>query len=110
MSSLHTPDLEKAQEFYKTMFNWELRSSPGVTFSRWVRQDQIVAVATTTAGTDIPPHWSVNFSVSNADEIGVRATDLGGGVLMGPSDTPGFRSAVIRDPWGGVAAVSAVTA
>lgn len=107
MSSLHTPDLEKAQEFYYAMFNWELRSSPDAAFSRWFRQDQMVAVATTTAGTDIPPHWSVNFSAVSADRIAVRAKELGGGVLMAPADTPGFRSAVIRDPWGGVVAVSA---
>lgn len=107
MSSLHTPDLEKAQEFYKAMFNWELRSSPEAAFSRWYREDQLVAVATTTAGTDIPPHWSVNFSVISADEIAGRATELGGGVLMAPSDAAGFRNAVIRDPWGGVVAVSA---
>lgn len=110
MSSLHTPDLEKARDFYQAMFNWELKSSPGVTFSRWVREGQMVAVATTTDGTDIPPHWSVNFSVDNADDIADRAADLGGGIVMAPSNTPGFRNAVIRDPWGGVVAVSAVTA
>lgn len=110
MSSLHTPDLEKARDFYQAMFNWELKSSPGVPFSRWVREGQMVAVATTTDGTDIPPHWSVNFSVDNADEIAAKAVDLGGGIVMAPSSTPGFRNAVIRDPWGGVVAVSAVTA
>ncbi|WP_307083054.1 VOC family protein [Arthrobacter agilis] len=77
MSSLHTPDLEKAQEFYRTMFDWELESSPEGTFSRWVRDDRIVAVATTTDGTDIPAHWSINFSVGSADEIAERAVDLG---------------------------------
>jgi predicted enzyme related to lactoylglutathione lyase len=110
MSSLHIPDLEKAQEFYGTMFHWELESSPEGTFSRWVRDDRIVAVATTTDGTDIPAHWSINFSVGSADEIAERAVDLGGGLVLPPSNTPGFRSAVIRDPWGGVVAVSAVSA
>lgn len=110
MSSLHTPDMGKAKEFYQAMFNWELEASPGVPFSRWVRDGQMVAVATTTDGTDVPPHWSVNFSVSNADEIAERAADLGGGIVVAPSSTPGFRNAVIRDPWGGVVAVSAVTA
>ena len=110
MSSLHTPNLQKAQEFYQAMFNWELKSPPDTSFSLWLREGQLVAVATGTDGVSVPPHWSVNFEVTNADKTADRAVALGGGIVMAPSDTPGFRSAVIRDPWGGVTAVSAVTA
>jgi predicted enzyme related to lactoylglutathione lyase len=110
MSSLHTPDLGKAQEFYQTMFDWELKSSPDVPFSLWLRADQVVAVVTATDGVAVPPHWSVNFAVSDADNTADRAVALGGGIVMAPADTPGFRSAVIKDPWGGVLAVSEVTA
>lgn len=109
MSSLHTPDVGRAQEFYQTMFNWQLKSTPGAPFSRWLHDGQVVAVVTASEGADIPPHWSVNFAVSNADDTAGRAVALGGGIVMAPSDTPGFRSAVIRDPWGGVVAVSAAT-
>ncbi|MGX5716661.1 VOC family protein [Arthrobacter sp. MAHUQ-56] len=109
MSSLHTPDVGKAQEFYRTMFDWELTPMPGAPFALWRREGRVVAVVTTTDGVDVPPHWSVNFAVSSADDTAGRAVALGGGILMAPSDTPGFRSAVIRDPWGGVVAVSAAT-
>ncbi|MFF1883510.1 VOC family protein [Pseudarthrobacter sp. NPDC058196] len=110
MSSLHTPDLGKARDFYRTMFTWELKSSPDAPFSLWLLHDRMVAVATSTEGVDVPPNWSVNFAVANADTTAHRAVALGGGILMEPSNTSGFRSAVISDPWGGVVAVSAVTA
>ncbi|MDQ0799733.1 VOC family protein [Arthrobacter sp. SLBN-112] len=110
MSSLHTPDLGKARDFYRTMFAWELKSSPDAAFSLWLLQDRMVAVATSTEGVDVPPNWSVNFAVDSADTTADRAVALGGGILMEPSNTPGFRSAVISDPWGGVVAVSAVAA
>jgi predicted enzyme related to lactoylglutathione lyase len=66
-----------------------------------------VAVVTTTDGVAVPPHWSVNFAVHDADSIARHAVALGGTVLMAPMDTPGFRSAVIGDPQGGFIAVSA---
>jgi len=45
--------------------------------------------------------------VSNVDATARRASELGGTVLLAPTDTPGFRSAVIADPQGGVVAVTA---
>jgi uncharacterized protein len=54
----------------------------------------------------VPPHWNVNFRVADADAIAAHATALGGSVVMGPMDTPGFRSAVISDPQGAVFSVS----
>ncbi|UUL77148.1 VOC family protein [Pseudarthrobacter sp. Fe7] len=109
MSSLHTPDLDRAREFYGALFNWQLESTPDAPFSLWLREGQMVAVATATDGVSVPPHWSVNFAVSSADKTADLAVALGGGILMAPTNTPGFRSAVISDPWGGVVAVSAVT-
>ena len=107
MSSLHTTDVGRAQAFYGAMFGWELESVPDAPFSRWLRSGRVVAVVTATDGVVVPPHWSVNFSVRDADAIAQHAVALGGGVLMAPVDTPGFRSAVIRDPQGGIIAVSA---
>lgn len=66
-----------------------------------------MAVVTATDGVAVPPHWSVNLAVSDADAIAEHAAVLGGTVTMAPMDTPGLRSAVIADPQGGVIAVSA---
>lgn len=107
MSSLHTTDIERAQAFYGAMFDWELESVPGAAFSLWRRSGRVVALVTATDGVAVPPHWSVNFAVTDADSIAEQAVALGGTVLMAPMNTPGFRSAVIGDPQGGFIAVSA---
>lgn len=107
MSSLHTTDVERARAFYGAMFDWELESVPDAAFSLWRRAGRVVAVVTATDGVAVPPHWSVNFAVRDADAIAQHAVALGGTILMAPMNTPGFRSAVIGDPQGGFIAVSA---
>ncbi|QUH01977.1 VOC family protein [Saccharopolyspora erythraea] len=107
MSSLHSTDPEQAQGFYGAAFGWEPEPVPGAPFSKWRLAGRVVAVLTATDGVAVPPHWSVNFAVRDADAIAEHATSLGGKVLMAPFDTPGFRNAVITDPQGGVIAVSA---
>jgi uncharacterized protein len=107
MSSLHTPDVERATVFYNTVFGWELVPVPDAPFSQWRLGGQMIGVVTATDGSAVPPHWSVNFAVGDADAVAQHATALGGTVVMGPFDTPGLRNAVIADPQGGVIAVSA---
>jgi predicted enzyme related to lactoylglutathione lyase len=110
MSSLHTSDLQRAEAFYGEMFGWELEPVSGAPFAQWRLDGEVVAVATPTEGTAVPPHWSVNFAVRDADEVAEHAAALGATVLMAPFDTPGFRNAVIADPQGGVIAISAAAA
>jgi predicted enzyme related to lactoylglutathione lyase len=50
------------------------------------------------AGT--PATWEVTFAVDDADAIAQRAADLGGKVLVAPSDAPWVRMTVIADPQG----------
>ncbi len=107
MSSLHTTDPQRANAFYAALFGWTIEPVAGAAFSQWWLSDRIVAVVSATDGVAVPPHWSVSFTVGDADATAEHAVALGGGVLMAPTDTPGFRSAVIADPQGGVIAISA---
>jgi hypothetical protein len=50
----------------------------------------------------VPNHWTVWFATADADATAMRATELGGTVLVGPMDMPSGRMCVIRDPQGGV--------
>ncbi|WP_233528726.1 VOC family protein [Antrihabitans stalagmiti] len=102
----HRPRASEA--FYGKAFGWELASVPGAGLSKWILRGEVVGVVTATDGVTVPPHWSINFAVVDADAFAEHAVSLGGAVLMGPMDTPGFRNAVIADPQGGVIAVSAV--
>jgi uncharacterized protein len=49
---------------------------------------------------DVPAHWSVTFSVSDADATAATAYELGGKVLTAPFDAPWVRMTVLADPQG----------
>ena len=55
---------------------------------------------------DVPPHWSVTFSVDDTDAIAERTRQLGGSVTVPPFDVPYARIAVVTDPQGAVFTVS----
>ena len=121
MSALHTPDLEAANAFFASVFGWEAEPMAGtpLTLLRLPGYEggepaqpiprDVVAVVTVAEG-GVPPHWAVNFRVEDVDAVATRALELGGTLLMPPTDAPGFRNAVIADPQQGVIAVSAVVA
>jgi predicted enzyme related to lactoylglutathione lyase len=122
MSALHTPSAEAAQAFYGAVFGWQLEPVPGAPLSLWRLPGyrggepgqpfppDVVAVATQIDdASDVPPHWAVNFRVEDVDATAEQAAALGGMLLLPPTDTPGFRNAVIADPQKGVIAISAPT-
>ena len=108
MSALHTPDVATASVFYAAMFGWEPEPMPGTPLVRFrlPGYEPVVAVMTVTEA-GVPPHWAVNFRTDDVDAVAARAVELGGSLLMPPTDAPGFRNTVIADPQGGVIAVSA---
>lgn len=123
MSTLHTPDPADAAAFYGATFGWKAEPiAPGSALTlcrlpgyvggepgQQMPRDVVAVMAATgkePGAPAIPPHWNVNFAVDDADVIAASATDLGGNVVMGPMDTPGFRSAVLIDPQGAAFSVS----
>jgi predicted enzyme related to lactoylglutathione lyase len=90
-SDLNTRDMEAAKAFYGAVFGWEAMT---VDFGQgevamWTR-----------------PHWSVTFSVDDADAIAARAAELGATVVTPPFDVGPTRVAVLRDPQGATFTVS----
>jgi uncharacterized glyoxalase superfamily protein PhnB len=57
-------------------------------------------VASVRVESDVPPHWGVTFAVDDADAIAARAAELGGTVVVPPTDMPWTRLTVITDPQG----------
>ena len=49
---------------------------------------------------DVPAHWSVTFATDDADATAARARELGGEIVLPPTDAPWVRTTVIRDPQG----------
>lgn len=58
---------------------------------------------------DLPSHWMVYFAVDDTDAAAARATELGGGVSVPPTDIPPGRFSVITDPQGGFFSVLTLT-
>jgi predicted enzyme related to lactoylglutathione lyase len=52
-------------------------------------------------------HWSITFSVDDADALAARAAELGGQVVVEPFDVPPVRSSVLLDPAGARFTISA---
>lgn len=119
MSSLHAPDEASARAFYGTVLGWSADAAPGAPIAFWrlagyvggvdgqpMPRDVVAVLAPIGPGDPTPPHWSVAIRVAEVDAAAQRAVELGGTVLLPPTDTPGFRSAVVADPQGGVVALT----
>lgn len=107
-NELLTRDVEAASAFYSDVFGWSYDS-----------MDMQVGTYHVIQGGDeggrgglmamppgmpdmVPNHWSVYFTVSDADATVERARELGGQVVQGPDDMPDVgRLATLHDPMGG---------
>src|SRR5690242_8447637 len=126
-NGLQTRDPGSAQAFYGSVFGWEILQT-GDGWQAWrlpgygdfleqrdpglrERMAQTGApkgfedvVATLSPMTDdqpdVPVHWSVTFSVDDADAVAAKAAELGGRVVVAPFDAPWVRMTVIADPQG----------
>jgi uncharacterized protein len=126
-SELRTDDVEGSTRFYASVFGWEVsevdmgamkgtmvrlpgyadfleRYNPG-TKQRHIDFGAPPGFTECVAwflplGEGEQPHWSLTFSIADADAIAARARELGGTVLVEPFDVPMVRSTVIRDPAG----------
>jgi predicted enzyme related to lactoylglutathione lyase len=126
-NGLHTRDPEAAKEFYGAVFGWrtmtldggqEMWTMPGYgdhleSLTPGLRDrmlsmgaqpgfEDVVAslLPLSEEHGDVPPHWDVTFAADDAEAIAARATELGGSVIMPPTDVPWARMTMIRDPQG----------
>lgn len=121
MSPLQSPDPEASKRFYAAVFGWvderfgtvSLLRLPGYVGGepeQPVPRD-VVAVLTE-AGPGQPTGWIVDLWVDDVDAVAARAADLGGTVVVPPTDRPraGVRAASIVDPAGAAFTVTRVLA
>lgn len=126
-NGLHTRNLDAALAFYGAVFGWqtlsvgggqEMWTMPG--YGDHLEADNpgmrarmaemgappgfvdVVASIVPIPGEqpDLPPHWDVTFAVDDADAVAAKAAELGGRVVMPPTDVPWARMTVIADPQG----------
>jgi predicted enzyme related to lactoylglutathione lyase len=125
-NTLHTRDADAAKAFYNAVFGWTVLALPSG--DMWTLPGYGDHLELSTPGLremvaqsgapadfvdvvapvlpigddlpDLPAHWSVTFGVDDADAIAARATELGGTVVVPPTDAPWVRMTVISDPAG----------
>jgi hypothetical protein len=131
-SGLNTRDPASAKRFYAEVFGWEANGAGDAEVWRLPgygdfleRLDpgmraRMAAVGApegfedavawmTPLSDDSPSHWHVTFAVDDADATAQRAEELGGKVLVAPSDAPWVRTTVLGDPQGAAFTASQFT-
>lgn len=101
-NELATTDLPRARDFYMSVFGWDEQGEEGNDQATIFTTEGNIICGAHTAGEGEFPAWSVWFSVEDCDSSASKATDLGGSVLMPPTDMDFGRGAVVADPQGAV--------
>ena len=102
---LMTTDVEGAKNFYQKITGLTVTPGP---YPMLMDNKQPVAglVGPNADGSEWPSggpesHWIAYFSVNDVDSTARKAKQIGGKVLLPPTEVPGFgRAAVLRDPQG----------
>jgi uncharacterized protein len=104
-------DADQAKSFYRTVFGWQPDDRPSgpVAYTIFTSRGTEVAGMMPMVGddwpADLPPHWMVYFGVDDCGAAAARAAQLGGEVVVPPTDIPPGMFAVLSDPQGGVFSV-----
>ncbi|MCW4354035.1 VOC family protein [Hoyosella sp. YIM 151337] len=128
-NDLYTRDPEKAKQFYGAVFGWDVLDlgpggqmwslpgygdhlellNPGTNAAMAEMGapagfQNVVASLTAIAAddADTQPHWGITFGVADADATAAKAVELGGTIILPPTDAPWVRMSVLRDPAGAV--------
>jgi predicted enzyme related to lactoylglutathione lyase len=103
---LYTRDTAKAGSFYRQLFGWTPKESPG--YTEFHAGDQPVGgmMAIEKEWGDVPPHWIVYVQVADVDGTAARARELGARLHVEPRDIPEVgRFAMFHDAQGAALAV-----
>jgi hypothetical protein len=108
MNELDTRDFEGAARFYGQVFGWDVAPvevDGAVQYGGFRLAGRLVAgILPMGEGfpPEVPPHWVPYFGIGDLEAGSARAQELGGQVLMGPTQVPAGRFVALRDPHGAV--------
>ena len=111
-SELMTTDVEGAKKFYSDLFGWETENmnmgDMNYTVVKVGEESLGGIMATPPQAEGTPPNWGVYVTVDDVDATAKKAEELGGKILVAPTDIPTVgRFCVLQDPQGAV--ISAIT-
>jgi uncharacterized protein len=105
-AELNARGLERAVAFYETVFGWTHTEQPfgeGQTYTQLEHDGQPLAGALEMdprIPAETPSYWLVYFNADDVDARFKKAIELGGREMVGPTDMPGGRFAIVSDPQG----------
>jgi predicted enzyme related to lactoylglutathione lyase len=109
-NELVTSQFDEARGFYADLLGWTAEDVPAA-----VRRASFSMGNLLIGGLHAPgeqegdvSHWTVSFTIADADESAERVQELGGRVLLPPMDIPVGRFAIVADPAGAAFTLAAV--
>ena len=105
-NELYSNDLETSSSFYRGLFGWTTKKSPGAMAHEYTEfyQGERRAGGMLEIQKEwgpVPPHWTVYFAVENCDVTLETAKSLGAKVTIGPVDIDNVgRFVALEDPQG----------
>lgn len=109
-SELDTTNTDAAGRFYTSLFGWGTKVGGEYTEFQHGGTSIGGMMKIPKEWGPVPSSWLIYFAVEDCDRIVARATELGGGTVVAPTDIPGTgRFSVLRDPQGAVFAIIKLT-
>jgi uncharacterized protein len=105
-AELATREPDTARTFYGTVFGWEeqaAETATGVPYTEWYAGGRYVAGMfdmRPRVPASVPPHWTVSLLVGECAATAERAEELGGTVLLPPTELGAGTYAQLADPLG----------
>ena len=108
---LMTGDVPAAKTFYGELLGWKMESMPMDQGGDYIllkagkhQAGGMMMLPPQAEG--VPPHWGVYVTVDDVDAAALKATALGGKVIVPPMDIPNVgRFSTLQDPQGAVFSV-----
>jgi predicted enzyme related to lactoylglutathione lyase len=114
-NELTTRDPQHSVEFYGAVFGWTAALLPTGgphDYTEFRLDDRGIAGMMPMEGdswpADVPNHWLVYFAVEDCDGAVSRVEELGGTMMVPPTDVPPGRFSVVKDPQGAAFGVIAL--
>ena len=114
-NELLTTDTAAAVAFYPAVFGWQADhqgpADAAAGYTEWKVNGRTVAgmrAKPAEMPADVPSHWSVCFAVDDADAAVAKVAELGGSVVIPPTDIEFGRFAGVIDPAGAAFSVIAL--
>lgn len=104
-AELATSDVEGAKKFYTALLGWTTEQAPieGMSYTlAKVGEERVAGIMSNQCGGgEIKPQWGIYITVDDVDATARKAGELGGKVLMPPTDIPNVgRFSCLMDPQG----------